>query len=134
MALLLQACAAPGPAVGESQIRYGKIVRIDPVSLDGDQHLGLGAIIGGLAGGVLGHQVGAGTGRDVATIAGALGGAIAGSFVQNKYVERRPGQYITVQLDNGVSVGITQHADGNLRMGDRVRIDGSGPDARVLRQ
>jgi hypothetical protein len=28
---------------------------------------------------------------------------------------------------------ITQPADPNFRVGDQVRIDGSGPDARVVR-
>lgn len=136
LALLLGACATQGsgPQTGESDVRYGRIARIDPVSLEGDHHLGLGAIIGAVAGGVLGNQIGHGTGRDVATVAGALGGAYAGNVVQNKYADRRAGQHITVQLRNGVAVGITQPADPALRVGDSVRIDGSGPDARVVRQ
>jgi len=133
LSILLTACASE-PQVGESEIRYGRIARIDPVSLEGDQQLGLGAIIGGVAGGVLGHQFGGGTGQTVATVAGALGGAVAGSVVQNKYVERRPGQHIIVTLDNGVAVGITQPADPALQVGDSVRIEGSGPNARVIRR
>lgn len=131
---LLAACAAQEPRLGESEVRYGKIVRIDKVSLEGDHQLGLGAIIGGIAGGVLGHQIGGGTGQDIATVAGALGGAFAGREVQNKYVSRRPGQHIIVKLNNGVAVGITQPADSALRVGDKVRIDGEGPNARVVRQ
>ena len=78
-------------------------------------------------------QCGGRDGRDVATVAGALGGAYAGNRVQNKYADRRPGQHIVVELNNGVAVGITQPADSSLRVGDRVRIDGSGTDARVVR-
>src|SRR2546429_6543528 len=96
--------------------------------------LGLGAIIGGIAGGVLGHQIGGGTGQTVPTIAGALGGAFAGQAVQNKYAERRAGQHIIVNLDSGVAVGITQPVDSSLRVGDTVRIDGSGSSARVVRR
>ena len=58
------------------------------------------------------------------TVAGALAGGYAGNKAQNKYGERRPGQHIIVQLDNGVAVGITQAGDSGLRVGDRVRIDG----------
>jgi outer membrane lipoprotein SlyB len=42
------------PTLGETEVRQGRITRIDPVSLEGDHQLGLGAIIGGIAGGVLG--------------------------------------------------------------------------------
>jgi outer membrane lipoprotein SlyB len=124
----------PPAQYGEAEVRYGRIVRIDPVSLEGDQQLGLGAILGAVAGGVLGHQIGGGTGRDIATVAGALAGGFAGNMVQNKYADRRPGQHIIVQTNSGVAVGITQPSDPALRVGDLVRIDGSGPNARVVRQ
>lgn len=123
----------PAP-YGESEVRYGRIVRIDPVSLEGDHQLGLGAILGAVAGGVLGHQIGGGTGRDIATVAGVLAGGFAGNTVQNKYANRRPGQHIIVETNNGVAVGITQPSDPDLRVGDLVRIDGSGSNARVVRQ
>ena len=92
-ALLLASCAQ-SPSMGETEIRQGRISRIDAVSLEGSHQLGLGAIIGGIAGGVLGHQIGGGTGQTVATIAGALAGGAAGQGVQNRYGERRPGQHI----------------------------------------
>jgi outer membrane lipoprotein SlyB len=134
MAVLLAGCATTAPSPGEQEVRYGTIARIEPVSLEGDQQLGLGSIIGGIAGGVLGYQIGGGTGQAVASVAGALGGAFLGQKAQNKYAERRPGQHVIVQLGNGVSVGITQPADPNLRVGDPVRIDGTGTDARVVRR
>ena len=131
---LLAGCAAQEPQLGESEVRYGTIVSINKVSLEGDHQLGLGAVIGGIAGGVLGHQIGGGTGQDIATVAGTLAGAFAGQAVQNKYASRRTGQHIIVKLNNGVAVGITQPADSSLRVGDKVRIDGEGPKARVVRQ
>jgi hypothetical protein len=36
-------------------------------------------------------------------------------------------------LSNGVAVAVTQPADPNLHVGDRVRIDGSGMRARIVR-
>jgi len=130
----LLACAAPPPAapVGETDVRYGRIVKIDAVQIESDDHMGLGAVIGGIAGGVIGHQFGGGTGRDVATVAGALAGGFGGAKVAQK-TDRRPGQHITVKLGNGVSVGITQPSDPNLHVDDNVRIDGTGTGARVVR-
>ena len=133
MAVLLVASCAQSPSMGETEIRQGRITHIDPVSLEGGHQLGLGAIIGGIAGGVLGHQIGGGTGQTVATIAGVLGGGAVGQGVQNRYAERRSGQHILVDLGNGYEVGITQPTDPDLRVGDRVRIEGSGSGARVVR-
>ena len=82
---------------------------------------------------MIGHQFGGGTGRDVATVLGAIGGGLAGNAIQNRYVDRRPGQQIFVRLDSGASVAITQAADPALRVGDRVFIQGGGTDARVVR-
>jgi outer membrane lipoprotein SlyB len=132
MTVLLVTSCAQSPSVGETEIRQGRITRIDPVSLEGDHQLGLGAIIGGIAGGVLGHQIGGGTGQTVATIAGVLAGGAVGQGVQNRYGERRQGQHIMVDLGNGYEIGITQPVDPNLRVGDPVRIEGSGTNARVL--
>lgn len=121
------------PQQGETPVRLGKVTRIEAVTIDGDHQLGLGAIIGAVTGGVLGHQIGNGTGRDVATVAGTLVGAYTGSKVQNHYASPRQGQHVLVLLDNGVSVGITQPMNSALAVGDRVRVEGSGEEARVMR-
>lgn len=137
---LLLAIAATGcatdsamPQAGEESVRHGRIVQIDPVELQGDHQLGVGAIIGAAAGGLLGSLVGQGSGRDIAIVAGAIGGGIVGNTEQNRYIDKRAGQHVTVRLQSGVTVAITQPADPNLRVGDRVRIDGSGQRARVVR-
>jgi outer membrane lipoprotein SlyB len=128
---LLAACAA-SPSVGEQEVRYGRITRIDAVQIDSDDQLGLGAIIGAVAGGVIGNQFGEGSGNAVSTVAGVLAGGVAGEQVQ-KRVQKQAGQHIIIKLNNGVTVGITQPADAALRVGDAVRIDGSGNAARVIR-
>jgi outer membrane lipoprotein SlyB len=130
--MLLAACAATQNAPVETEVRYGRITQIESVTLDGDKKLGIGAVVGAVAGGLLGNQIGGGTGKTVATVAGAVAGGYAGSAVQAK-TEKKPGQQVTVRLDNGATVGITQPADPGLKVGDRVRIDGSGEDARVVR-
>ena len=143
LAALLAACASAigegGPQLGEESVhyeesvRYGVITRIEPVSLEGDHQLGLGAVLGAAAGGIIGHQFGGGSGRDVATVIGAVGGGLAGNTIQNRYVDRRPGQHIFVRLNNGVTIAVTEPADPALRVGDRVRVQGRGMDARVVR-
>jgi outer membrane lipoprotein SlyB len=121
------------PQAGEEAVRYGRIEQIDPVELEGDHQLGVGAIVGAAAGGILGSFIGHGTGADVAAVAGAIGGGFAGNAIQNRYVDKRAGQHVTVRLSNGVAVAVTQPADANLQVGDRVRVDGSGMRARVVR-
>ena len=137
LAALLGACASAigqgGPDLGEESVRYGIVTRIEPVSLEGDHQLGLGAVLGAAAGGIIGHQFGGGSGRDVATVIGAVGGGLAGNTIQNRYVDRRAGQHIFVRLDNGVTIAVTEPADPALRVGDRVRVQGRGTDARVVR-
>ena len=130
--LLLGACAMPQNGSGETEVRYGRVTQIQDVALDGDKKLGVGAVLGAVAGGILGNQIGGGTGKTVATVAGAVAGGYAGSAVQGK-MDKKPGQQITVTLDNGATVGITQPPVPGLRLGDRVRIDGGGEDARVIR-
>jgi outer membrane lipoprotein SlyB len=126
----LTACAAPRGAV-ETSVRYGRVAQVENVTIEGPHHLGLGSIIGAVAGGVIGHRFGGGHGRDVTTVAGALAGGAVGNAVDRP--ESQPAQHIIVKLDNGVAVGITQSLNsGSFRPGDRVRIDGSGNDARVV--
>lgn len=85
---------------------------------------GLGAVIGGVAGAVVGRQIGGGTGRDVATVAGALGGAVAGNAVErNRNAGVRESYRVSVQLDNGATRIYDVPSPGELRVGDRVRLD-----------
>jgi outer membrane lipoprotein SlyB len=129
-AIFLSACASPPPA--EMQARYGRVERIEFVTVEGDKKFGIGAVVGAIAGGVLGHQVGGGTGKAVATAAGAVAGGVIGNKVENRN-DRRDGQYVVVKLQSGESIGVTQPADPNLRLGDRVRIDGAGEGVRLVR-
>jgi outer membrane lipoprotein SlyB len=116
----------PGYASGYSS-DYGRVVGVSYVQ---DRNSGVGgAIIGGIVGGVLGHQVGSGRGNDVATAAGAVGGAIVGSNIDKR---NNPGGYyrVTVRTENGEMRDFNYENVGELRTGDRVRIDGN----RLIRQ
>ena len=87
-----------------------------------------GTVIGGVVGGALGNQVGSGGGRAAATILGALGGAYAGNRIAGGGT---PGNYpttsavhrVTVQTDQGQIRTYDVSATGELRPGDRVRIE-----------
>ncbi|HRH15020.1 MAG TPA: glycine zipper 2TM domain-containing protein [Azonexus sp.] len=132
LALTLAACAAPGGQPGEMEIRTGVIEQITPVQIGTNHHSGVGAVVGGLAGLGIGSLIGAGTGRDVAMVLGTVGGAFAGNEVQKKYDRPVMGQQIIVRTTSGVLVSVTQPTNPNLNQGQRVYIEGSGEDARVV--
>lgn len=82
-----------------------------------------GAIIGAVVGGVLGNQIGEGRGRTAATVAGAAGGALAGNAIGQRG-ERGADMYrIGIQYDSGGGQYIDVPNPGDLRTGDRVRVD-----------
>lgn len=130
----LTACATPGPAPGDMEIRRGTIEQITPVSIQTNHHQGVGAVVGGLAGLGIGSLIGAGTGRDVAMVVGAIGGAVVGNEVQKKHDQPVPGQQVIVRTTHGVLVAVTQPVNAGLRVGQRVYIEGSGDGARVIAQ
>lgn len=113
-------------------IRYGKVEQITPVTIDNESKFGIGAILGAAAGAGLGSLIGAGTGRDVAIALGALAGGVGGSYAQ-KRADTKPGMQIVVRTDSGVLVVVTQPANANIRVGDRVEIIGTGQQATVQR-
>ena len=81
------------------------------------------AILGGVAGAVVGHQIGGGTGRDIATVVGAVGGAVAGNAIEKSGKTKVVQTYrITVRLDSGAARAYDLPATGDLRIGDRVRV------------
>lgn len=113
-------------------VEFGQVESVREVQIEGTKS-GVGTLAGGAIGGVLGNEVGAGTGRTLATIGVGLAGAVAGSAIEEG-VTRQPGLEITVNLDNGQTLAITQAADESFVAGDRVRVltDREGT-ARVVR-
>jgi outer membrane lipoprotein SlyB len=134
LALLLGACAAPGPTPGEMEIRSGVIEQITSVQLASNHAPGVGAVVGGVAGLGIGSLIGGGTGRDVAMVLGTIGGAVAGNAVQRRYDAPQPGQQVIVRSYREVLVSITQPVNPELRVGQKVFIEGSGDGARVVPQ
>ena len=131
MTALVAAGCASRPS--ESDLRHGRVARVDAVSLQSDHQLGVGAVLGAVAGRALGHPFATGDSRTVAQVIGALGGGYAVGAPEGDYPARRPGEHVTVTLNRGVAVGVAQLGTSGLRVGDCVRIDGAGETARVVR-
>lgn len=113
-------------------VEYGRIANIElvqaPQGATSSNNSPAGALIGGAVGAVLGNQIGRGDGRTAATVLGAVGGAFAG----NQIAKNRDGSYnsatgavyrVSVQTDNGQWRSYEVSATGDLRVGDRVRIE-----------
>jgi len=130
-AVVLGGCApAYGPYYGPNQyaapqVQYGVVEGIDVYRTDGSGPVGVGAIIGGIAGGVIGHQFGSGSGNTAATIAGAVGGAVVGNEVQKQNRVEGSRYRISVRTDSGSIMQLENANDLNLRVGDRVRVEGN---------
>ncbi len=102
--------------------QYGTVSAIEHIDGSG-RSTGIGAVIGGVAGGLLGNQVGGGRGKDVATVAGAVGGAIAGNEIEKRKNANQNRYRVSVRLDNGAYQTFEQNVNGDLRVGDRVRVE-----------
>jgi outer membrane lipoprotein SlyB len=128
----LIASCAPEPVVYRAyepmaavpqRVEYGVVEAIEWYRDGGSRPVGLGAVLGGVAGGILGHQIGSGSGNTAATIAGALGGAYVGNQMERAHDSDR--YRVIVRLDNGGTVALSEVGEGQLRVGDRVRLVGN---------
>lgn len=115
-------------------VAYGTVadVRVIRISDDSGTNEAIGTIGGGVVGGVLGNMIGGGSGRTLATVGGAVLGAVGG-YAGGKALSTQDGYEITVDLDSGGSIVITQGADLEFSPGQRVKvISGGGAPARVV--
>lgn len=124
-ARVAQAAPVPAPAPAVPRNRIGSVSAIEPIRTR-PQGSGAGAVIGGVLGGVLGNQFGHGLGRAAMTGVGAAGGAIAGNNVERNYKEGVSGYRVHIRLDNGSTRTFQRKSVGDLRVGDRVRLDANG--------
>jgi len=137
---MLGACSSYGPTYGPGYssapvssypvagTEYGRIVNVEylPVGTNASPNSNiLGAVVGGVAGGLLGSTIGAGSGRAAATVLGAVGGAAVGQHLarNNQGYTTQAGYRITMQTDSGAIRTYEVPATGDLRVGDRVRVD-----------
>ncbi len=117
--------------VGQPQsYQRGTVTDVRFVKIQGGSTAG--SIIGGIAGGVLGSEVGGGSGQTAGAIGGAGIGAAAGGAVEQKIMNRQ-GIELTIDLDDGDSVVITQQATDreSFNPGDRVKVTYGSDRTRV---
>lgn len=138
----LTACVAPAPVYQTARypyqpvqpmpqqgpyVEYGRVANIEVIRSEsaGSGPSGVGAIAGGLLGGVAGNQIGKGNGRTAATVAGVVGGALLGNSIEsNRNAPRAYESFrVSIQTDNGGYRAFDVPTPGDLRIGDRVRID-----------
>ena len=144
----LVACAPMTPAPGSTFptsttapntqgafVEFGLVNNVEIIrSQEPAQGPGIGAVIGGVAGAVVGSQIGSGTGRTAAIVIGAVGGAVAGNAIEkSRTANASAGESdrVSVQLDNGSQRAYDMTSYGELRIGDRVRIE-NGQLYRVM--
>jgi outer membrane lipoprotein SlyB len=109
-------------------VEYGRITNVSMVSAGtgpAPNRSAAGGVLGAIVGGVLGNQIGHGGGRAAATVLGATAGAVVGSNAGRapSYNAAYPVYRVTVQTDQGAMRTYDVNATGDLRPGDRVRIE-----------
>ena len=113
----------------EQTVRMGVVESVRQVQIEGTR-TGAGTAAGAVVGGIGGSTVGHGRGSAAAAVIGAVAGGVAGHAIEES-ATRRPGLEITVRLDSGNMIAITQEADETFRPGDRVRVLFDGGVSRV---
>lgn len=137
----LAGCAMPGlgggsytraQVRGEQSVRLGTVESVRDVVIDA-RDSGTGTLAGAALGGVAGSTVGRG---DKANTAGAIAGAIVGGVIGSsieKSANDRKGIEVTVRLEGGKLIAVTQEKDEDFRVGDKVRILAGAGATRVSR-
>lgn len=139
VAVALVSGCAPGLGSGsysrdqtrrEQSVRMGVVDSVRAVQIEGTRS-GIGPAAGAVIGGVAGSGVGEGRGAAVGAVLGGVVGGVAGQAAEQA-ATRQAGVEITVRLDNGQLIAITQAADDEIfRAGERVRIISDGGTSRV---
>jgi outer membrane lipoprotein SlyB len=123
--------AAPGSypvAVAPTGVEYGRVTNIQAFQGTAAASPGAGALVGAVAGALVGNVVGRSLGgvsaRDTSTVLGGVGGALLGNQVaRERAAPGAPFYRVTVQGDQGVVRYFDVPSPGDLRVGDRVRVD-----------
>ena len=111
------------------EVQMGVVESVREVNIEGTK-TPIGAGAGAVVGGVAGSTVGGGRGSIVGATLGAVLGGLGGAATEEA-VTRQKGVEITVKLDSGRMIAITQAADQEFRVGDRVRVLSGGGVTRV---
>lgn len=110
-------------------VQMGSVESVREVNIEGTK-TPIGAGAGAVIGGVAGSSVGSGRGSVVGTAVGAVLGGLGGAAAEEA-ITRQKGVEITVKLDSGRLLAITQAADEVFQVGDRVRVLSGAGATRV---
>ncbi|MDP2240543.1 MAG: glycine zipper 2TM domain-containing protein [Burkholderiales bacterium] len=113
----------------EQNVRLGVVESVRQVQIEGTRS-GIGPAAGAVVGGIAGSTIGQGRGSAVGAVLGGVAGGVAGQAAE-EVGTRKTGLEITVKLDGGKLVAITQEADEAFKPGERVRIISDGSTSRV---
>lgn len=111
------------------EVQMGVVESVRQVNIEGTKTpigAGAGAVVGGVAGSTVGSGRGSVVGAALGAVLGGLGGAAA-----EEGITRQKGVEITVRLDSGQIIAITQAADEVFNAGERVRVLSGGGTTRV---
>ena len=117
------------PSQPVAGVEYGRVTNVSLIrpATGATGGSGAGTVLGAVVGGALGNQIGSGSGRAAATILGAVGGAVVGNRLSGggapAYNTAGPVYRVSVQTDQGHMRTYDVSATGDLRPGDRVRIE-----------
>lgn len=143
LCLILVLAAGCAPKIGandynsksagtEQTVRFGTVESVRKVHVEGDNQwaTGVSTAGGGVVGGVLGSLIGGGTGRTLATVGGAVLGTAVG-YGGSKLATGQEGYEITVRMDDGETIAVTQGTDISFAQGQKVRVLNDGQRSRV---
>jgi outer membrane lipoprotein SlyB len=105
---------------GEMSVRMGTVESVRQVTIEGTQSA-VGTVAGGVIGGVAGSNVGKGKGSTIGSVLGAVAGGLAGQAIEEQ-ATKKAGLEITIKLDNGQHIAVTQEADEQFHPGEHVRV------------
>jgi len=111
------------------EVQMGVVESVREVNIEGTKSP-VGAAAGAVVGGAAGSTMGGGTGRVITTTVGALLGGVGGAAAEEA-VTRQAGLEITVRLESGRMIAVTQAADEQFNVGERVRVLSGGGVTRV---
>ena len=116
---------------GVQEVQMGTVESVREVKIEGTK-TGIGSTAGAVVGGVAGSDVGGGKGQIVGGVIGAVIGGVAGAAIEEGTTKQK-GVEITVKLDGGRMIAVTQAAEENevFKVGERVRILSGGGVTRV---
>lgn len=109
----------------QAGVEFGRVHHIEALS-GYRSNTGGGALLGGIIGGLVGRQFGSSSnGRATGTFAGAVGGVLIGNEIERQNRGGRDGLLVVIALEQGGTREFAVPSVGDLRVGDRVRIEGN---------